>query len=1287
MSQVFLGDALKVTAMKTNFLTKLQVDPFVAVYKNRLFEEGTTLAEVEKAYGFEPKQLQFFINDKPIKFKKYKKTTPVASDVVYARVLEGNIGAIGAAVFEGFKWLFTTGAGQKVIGSSAGGAAAPTMAAAGWFGSGLVPNWLGWQVINHGAMYLLYDLFNQNNDSGAAVGQTPTITSGSNSINKWGMVPVVLGQHYMVPPYAAPPYTEGDVYITRAGYYDSSRPSTIINPTVTTVRDEKTNFLRVLLCWGVGPVHLEHLRIGTSPLSSFNTSDYKIEHDLDGTKEVMELYPTQVRQDDINTELDTDYYIVETEGDTNEFSVTLTFPSGLFRTEEDSITPKGFRMGIEGRYRQKTDDDSGTWLPLFDEDVVRQTPQVFFLTRTQSNLTPAVYEVGVRRKQIAAYNNPALGGDARFFNDRCDWLNIKSYNSQKPVFAPGVAKTAIRFQASDDFSGALEQINALVGVRIPTWDTQRSSWTTTLGVSYNPAAIYRYVMTGAANPNPLPLDQVDNQELGAWYEYCASNNLRYSKIVNSSQSTFDLMGEVAAAGLARPHLSESGKWSVVIDQPVATSTMLITPRNSWGFQGNVVTDRLPHALRVQFVNRLKDPWVGDEVVVYADGYSDTPTGTEKRATYFETLQIPGVVDAAQAQLMGQRGIKVLWQRREGFSVTMDFEQLSAEKGDKVLFQYDLALIGQTSARIKTLTDDGAVKRVTCDEFLTFEARKIYFIDVRLKNGSIKRVRVNATVGSTKNFSIATGDASGIEVGNLFSFGESNSATIECLVNSIEPQDDLTAVVSLVPYAEEIYTSDPLPPYNPNITDPVALTITGPLPPRIVEIVSDERALPKDAHGITLPSMRIYIEGGVKQNTNPNNTKPEFYQVRWRASDGENYQYLTIPITQEFAQINGLIAQTEYQVGVRTLDRERGYSAWTTQLHIVAGLGLPPNPVTEFDVASIGDQAYLRWQYNEPSPDAVSYTIRYSADVNKSIWNEMLAIATAIPIREKQFSIPNQNGTYAIKVIDASGAESVNALYANATLLNPRNEVVVNTLTEAPNFTGTLSGMVKSAGNIKLQIVNNNIPMSEWPVLSELRSLGGSNYTNAGTYTTTIIDITGIADVRLKADINIVGGENADDSVALWRDLAQIESLASAIDASWAVSPQYRTRNTTSANWSKWINFSTTDVTGRYFQFRVSVNAPLSGNSTPLINRVTFTASLITHTETGGNYTIPSSGGLINFTNSFIQVPSVTVTMQNPSAGDYYVVTNKTNTGFTVRAYNSSGNAISNKIIDWSATGV
>ena len=56
-----------------------------------------------------------------------------------------------------------------------------------------------------------------------------------------------------------------------------------------------------------------------------------------------------------------------------------------------------------------------------------------------------------------------------------------------------------------------------------------------------------------------------------------------------------------------------------------------------------------------------------------------------------------------------------------------------------------------------------------------------------------------------------------------------------------------------------------------------------------------------------------------------------------------------------------------------------------------------------------------------------------------------------------------------------------------------------------------------------------------------------------------------------------------------------------------------------------------------------------------------------------------------FTNSFYDIPTIIVTGQNMATGDFFTITNKAKTGFTVTFFNSS-NTIISKTFDFQAIG-
>ena len=73
------------------------------------------------------------------------------------------------------------------------------------------------------------------------------------------------------------------------------------------------------------------------------------------------------------------------------------------------------------------------------------------------------------------------------------------------------------------------------------------------------------------------------------------------------------------------------------------------------------------------------------------------------------------------------------------------------------------------------------------------------------------------------------------------------------------------------------------------------------------------------------------------------------------------------------------------------------------------------------------------------------------------------------------------------------------------------------------------------------------------------------------------------------------------------------------------------------------------------------------------------------TESGEDVVASASGQAITFTNSFYATPSIGISAQGLQTGDYYQITSKSKTGFTIRFYNSSNTGIS-KTFDYQVFG-
>ena len=110
----------------------------------------------------------------------------------------------------------------------------------------------------------------------------------------------------------------------------------------------------------------------------------------------------------------------------------------------------------------------------------------------------------------------------------------------------------------------------------------------------------------------------------------------------------------------------------------------------------------------------------------------------------------------------------------------------------------------------------------------------------------------------------------------------------------------------------------------------------------------------------------------------------------------------------------------------------------------------------------------------------------------------------------------------------------------------------------------------------------------------------------------------------------------------------------------------------------------TTLKGRYFKFRCKLTND-DNTTKPKVNALAFTLTLEKRSESDEDVVSGTGTKAITYTNAFYATPSVGISAQGLSTGDYYAITSKTKTGFTIQFLNSSASGIS-KTFDWSAYG-
>ena len=134
----------------------------------------------------------------------------------------------------------------------------------------------------------------------------------------------------------------------------------------------------------------------------------------------------------------------------------------------------------------------------------------------------------------------------------------------------------------------------------------------------------------------------------------------------------------------------------------------------------------------------------------------------------------------------------------------------------------------------------------------------------------------------------------------------------------------------------------------------------------------------------------------------------------------------------------------------------------------------------------------------------------------------------------------------------------------------------------------------------------------------------------------------------------------------------------------------------SPTWSGWQEFVNGTFRGRAFQFRADLESYATDQNI-LIDQLGYDATFQRRVEQSISAVASGAGAKsITFTDPFFTgtsvlggvnayLPSIGITAQNMTTGDYFEVAAVSGTGFTVTFKNSAGTAV-NRNFNWSAVG-
>ena len=881
---------------------------------------------------------------------------------------------------------------------------------------------------------------------------------------------------------------------------------------------------------------------------------------------------------------------------------------------------------------------------------------------------PGQYDIRIRRVTADAPD------DQQF--DEVYLTAIKSVKYQAPVNLVGINGTAVRIKATDQLNGALDQFNVIISTCIPDYDAAAGTWVTR--VTSNPASIYRYVLQGLPNDKRLADSKINISDLEAWHTHCVEKGYEYNRVIDYETSVDEILRDVASAGAASPAIVD-GKRTVAVDKVKTDIVQIITPRNSWGYQGEMIYPELPHAFRVQFRNKEKG-YAQDEIIVYDDGYSAT------NATKFEVLEWQSCTNYTLGFKHGRRSIAGARLRPENHSWMMDVENLVALRGNRVKLEHDAPIIGVGDGRIKSVITDGnspaLVTGITLDDTVTIPSSGTYYVRVRLSDGTQIYKELITTVGdfTVFDFAVPFTVADAPDVGDLAYFVEAGGE-VDLIITRIEPQDDLTARLSGINYAQpdiDNAENSAIPSFQSNITTP--LEFIRPLPPVLLDEQSDESVMLVNSDGSFTPRAVFTLQN--------RNSGTIFTEVKIRIAGTTAFTNADVlESTPERLVITGMEDGKRYDVYIRYRRANSSMMSLPLEInnYLFLGASGTPDDVTGFKVNVAGETAYFKWDANDDI-DLSHYIMKYSGVYSGASWATAQILEERI--YENRINFPFLGGTYLIKAVDRTGNESdtpaVIITYDPGAVANAI--AIVDEFNDSPPLSGVMDNVTETDGALVLadtDLTDGYYYFANLVDLGEVfPAFVSATVVANGAFVNNIFDITDIFDT-----VDIFGG--GDNDVFDMADLFTVEDIFGIGNDAWAVELQYATTDTDPNNsppdWSAWAALEAGVIEFRAIKFRIKLTS-LEQNVSPEVTQLSVKVDMPDRIERGEDLAVPAAGATVTFDPEFKAVPAIAITIQDGAVDDRIEYVSKSAGGFTFKVYNDTAGTYVDRSFDFIASG-
>ena len=610
------------------------------------------------------------------------------------------------------------------------------------------------------------------------------------------------------------------------------------------------------------------------------------------------------------------------------------------------------------------------------------------------------------------------------------------------------------------------------------------------------------------------------------------------------------------------------------------------------------------------------------------------------------------------------------------------------------YQVDTVVYPETDAEHQTLktADDGFLQEgnIVLDT-ITSPYQALEFGKIILN-----RSRNNLKLGLTANYEsldLAIGDIVNVTSTIL---GMTNKPF---RVSGMSLNSNFTASLSLQEHQDSWYTFDEKTQVAtvPDTSFPDPFTVQ---PPASISL-ADDLVEYNDGTVIT----RLLITVGASTDQFVDDYEIEVKQTLDKDGNAvvDDYRIVSQGKALEYQLINAIDGAT-YEVRARGINSLGVKSTYVTGTHKVIGATEPPANVSEFAISLIGsDQMQLSW-LPVADLDVESYEIRYQKVSSGSQWFNSTDLVR-VPRRSANSVILNRIDppfTLSIKAIDKLGNESLEPAFITSSNVSAQGYKLISSISEHPNFAGsftntfkrTETGTITGDNVITLDTITTfdqgtgNFADVDANYVFETGGID-KNIISSGFYDfDSTFTLPFVYDATFKIQLDMVS-DDPYDLFDFGRNETLFENAKAPFDGNLPTNAgtniQIGASETSLGDISTFTSVAQQGTfKGKYFKFRARLIS-LNNQARALVKGLTVSLNLQNRQETGDD--VASGAGTYNvtFTNPFYANPNINVTAQNMTTGDYFVVANKSTTGFDITFYDNTNTAIS-RTFDYQAQG-